>query len=268
MLAATILQEYVSSLVEKTSEAHVDKISFSLDIQPPGQPPITKDDTAQCESSEQFDVVLVCHSLYGNEAKIDLLQHACLFARNNGGIVIVVHRAAFINETSDTLQQANSDSLYICKYFDTKLSIPQHFSCRQRQIVEKYTKLLDVSKPIMSSKNSSLHQYTFSTGILMIERDLCIATKGSIDYESSRHRVKSISKTNVPYGVITPYTHIGVAAAVFYAYRHKLKVSVIGGGHSDHCHQNGVLSVDLVHLNRVVVNESEQTVMAGGGGKF
>jgi FAD/FMN-containing dehydrogenase len=69
-----------------------------------------------------------------------------------------------------------------------------------------------------------------------------------------------------PSAVIMPGTASDVQKCMRWAARHDQKVTVVGGGHSDHCVWDGALAIDLRHSLSTVQLLAESNLLVAGGG--
>ena len=210
---------------------------------------------------DPVDVVLLSHCLYGQSAKLSLLDHALRFLKTNG-VLLVVHR--WKGETLEAIAEhlISQDFLVRKKAWDTVISLNEA-TPSDRECIAAYTKMKAITSS--SRPNSVAH----TVGSVAIEKDCFLnADRKKSELATTRARVGFLAKQKVPFAVIRPHTPTGIAAAVQSVARREIRcsgISCVGGGHSANCLGQDALAIDLSLMNDIFVDVGNMCVTVGAG---
>jgi adenine phosphoribosyltransferase/phosphomevalonate kinase len=212
--------------------------------------------TSSTEVTLRANVVLLCHSLYGQADKLAIIQNAMRFVAKDG-LLIVFHRwepAGTLKNISNSL--LSDGILHELRCINVKFNASHLINPNVRTAVEKYIKQ---KLPPIGVENQMVRR---SMGLLAIEAHSCRLTM------QVPRQVSWIAKTknSQPFGVLAPKTVVGIQSCVHQTLFCGVPLSVIGGGHSGHCFRNGALALDLrPGWSTVFVDPTARLVHAGGG---
>lgn len=234
----------------------------------------TDADTIDCD--EKFDVILFCHSMYGMTPKEKFIKQA-LKKLVKGGIVVVFHRSGTlhldglvchrtVSFPTGVVSVKNND-----KELDRFASFAAGFGMQDVE-ADKATRVewrkvcralgrREESHPgdpdylLFSSPNilAAFTQHAITLPGLTAQMPLVEGDKSVKNREARLHCSASIVRP-------TQIRH--VQQCVQWALRHGVNLTVLGGGHSGHCLQPNVVSVDMGAFNQV------HTLGAGRQGIF
>ncbi|RSL64775.1 hypothetical protein CEP54_004609 [Fusarium duplospermum] len=214
----------------------------------------------------KFDLILFCHSMYGMTPKRDYIKQA-LEMLTEGGIIVVFHRgnldvgglvchktASFptgITRLPDELGVFDDFAPFIAGfYMHQALSLRHEWrkTCRAlgRQDGDH---VIFCSPEIMIAFNK--HAAALPKLMAMVPS---IKNKRVKNREASSHQ---------PAAIMRPRKIQHIQQCVEWAREHKVGLAVIGGGHSGHCLQPNVVSVDMSAFNRVNIMKGERGSHSG-----
>ncbi|KAK3046753.1 hypothetical protein LTR09_011778 [Extremus antarcticus] len=225
---------------------------------------------------EKFDVVLFCHSMYGMKPKEDFIRLAIglLVERMEGSMVVVFHR-------DDTVRFDGLVCHWTASYPAGVVRVPD-----DDEKLEKFASFITgftlrsvvASKAICASwrkvcrtlgarEPGHLNHLSFSSPHMMavftrhatalLELTARVPTMKAIGKMKSRE-----ARLRRPACVVKPTTIPHLQECVRWAVKYGLNLSVIGGGHSDHCIQNHVVAVDMSAFDRIHKLELENCTKA------
>ncbi|KAM0141012.1 hypothetical protein ACHAO1_002138 [Botrytis cinerea] len=270
IISATSLEDWISPCPESNSPfpclettPHIYRAPFVLEDE--GEKNIIATNASHDEQT--FDLILFCHSMYGMKQKERFTRKALemLVPNPESGRVVIFHRDQSLEldglaSYSTTVFPTGTVSLpdknealdafapfvvgYIKKDVEAvmALRIKWRETCRALACHdEKIPGCLFFSSP---QRMVSLTRHANALVDLVLQVPL--AKEGRIvkSWEARLHRPTSICR---------PTTVEHVRKCVQWALKHKLKLTVIGGGHSAHCLWPNVVSIDLEAFNRVHV---------------
>ncbi|THV46731.1 hypothetical protein BGAL_0364g00050 [Botrytis galanthina] len=275
LISATSLEDWISSCPESNSPFPC------LDTVPDinGAPFVLEDEennTIQTDASNDvkaFDLILFCHSMYGMKPKERFIRKALrmLVSSPESGKLVIFHRdhslelndlascytaifptAIFSVEDKDEAldaffpfvtgfvkQDAEVDMTLRIKWRETCRALAFHD--------EKLPGYLLFSSPqrmVSMTKDANALPYLVSQ--VPLAKDRIVKS-----WEARLHQ---------PTSILRPTTVEHVQQCIQWALKHKLKLTVIGGGHSAYCLWPNVVSLDMEAFNRVHIIRSSDSV--------
>ena len=230
--------------------------------------------TSTDTNDEKFDTVLFCHSMYGMKPKHRFIERALemLVERPQGGMVVVFHRDGTLHLDglvchrtasfpTGVVSVANDDEAldYFAPFvagfviqdvdMDKAIRVDWREVCRALGRREKAhpDQLLFSSPTLMVA----FTQHSTTLPELMAQVPLVKENKTVKNREARLHH---------PASIIRPTEVRHVQQCVRWALKHKVGLSVFGGGHSGHCLWPNVVSVDMGAFDQVHI------LMAGEDG--
>lgn len=83
---------------------------------------------------------------------------------------------------------------------------------------------------------------------------------GSTDYKKFLKELKNKDAgRNLPMGIFIPNNEDQVRIFAAWCYRERIKVSVVGGGHSEHCTNSSALVISMNEFNDITVCRNPYT---------
>ena len=216
-------------------------------------------------NDEKFDIILFCHSMYGMKPKHRFIKQALqmLIERPQGAMVVVFHRDGALqldglvchrtaSFPTGVVSVANSDEALDCFAplitgftmqnvdMDKTIRVDWREVCRAlgRQEKAHPDQLLFSSPTLMVA----FTQHSTTLPELMAEVPLVNGDKTVKNREARVHRPASIFRP-------TEVRH--VQQCVRWALKHRVGLTVFGGGHSGHCLWPNVVSVDMGAFDQV-----------------
>jgi hypothetical protein len=240
-------------------------------------------DVLQSEDTS-FDIILFCHSLYGLKPQSEYIKKAIsmLSDRSKDSLVVVFHREGVL-ELGDLVchQVVNhplgmvsvtdrDDALDNFAQFIAGCKAPDvnenHDVCTAwRQICREHG-LRNQAHPdvIMFSSPDAL--FTFNRGALALPELLDVVPQAPSDYVVKNREARVYR----PAAIVRPTSITHVQECVRWALRHKLSLTVIGGGHSGQCLRPNVVAVNMsafkeIYIWRDQTSTPNELVVAGAG---
>ncbi|KAI8715029.1 Phosphomevalonate kinase [Fusarium sp. LHS14.1] len=208
----------------------------------------------------KFDLILFCHSMYGIKLKRDYIKQA-LEMLTGRGIVAIFHRenlhfddlvchktASFPNGVTRVLNEDVALDYFapLIAGFDVRqvpsLRLKWYKICRALGRQEG-KHLLFSSPEIMIAFNKH------ATGLPKL-----MALVPSIKDKTVKNREANVYQ---PAAIMRPKNVQHVQQCVEWAREHKIGLAIVGGGHSGHCLQPCVVSVDMSFFNRLYILKGE-----------
>ncbi|KAI8182762.1 adenine phosphoribosyltransferase [Colletotrichum sp. SAR 10_86] len=225
----------------------------------------------------KFDVILFCHSMYGMHPKHEYLRAALdlLVDQVANSTVIVFHRngplhleglvpyqvATFpagivrVENTDDSLDRVTS---FIAGYVpDTKaIKLEWRQICRSLGRHAESHLIFAAPEVMMAFTRHSTALPDLTSRVPVADGEMQVKNR-----EARLHR---------PAAVIRPSTIQHVQECVLWALKHRMALTVVGGGHSGHCLWPNVVAIDMSAFNEVHVLTDAKVgglVVAGAGCK-
>lgn len=244
-------------------------------------------DLNEIRGDQKFDIILFCHSLYGMRPKRKFIDRALrkLTSGVDGGVVVLFHRdadlhlegfvcqrrATFPTGTVSVLNE--DDVLDHLTPFIAGFSTPEADSEDAVQI--KWRKVCRAMSDQGKARQSHLF---FSSPIVMMVFTPHAAALSELTAKVPLvpgNRVKNrVARRYQDTFVVRPKDLNQVQQCVRWSLKHHVSISIVGGGHSDHCLQPNVVSIDMGSFSSVEVLEAQTNehrnsalIVAGAGCK-
>jgi adenine phosphoribosyltransferase len=262
-LFATRLQEWLQTTSEREpplagleSPPNIYPARFSGDSKTDGN-----------TETDRFDVILFCHSMYGMNPKVKVIEHAIemLVEQSQHGIVVVFHRdgslqldglacyrtASFPKGAvcvADEDEELDRFTIFMAGFTlqDLKkyrfLRIAWQKLCRAMGRRDKaFPNELVFSAPdiMMAFTRNATAVSELTAQVPVLKEDRVLK-----NWEVFPHRPATIVKP-------TEIQHI--QQCVQWALKHRVGLTITGGGHSDHCQWSNVVSVDMGAFDKLQI---------------
>lgn len=238
----------------------------------------------------KYDVILFCHSMYGMKPKRKFIERALgmLAEQPEGGMVVVFHRdgtlhpdglvchrtASFpagvvsVVDDDDALDSfASFIAGFVMEDVDEAIRLVWRKACRAlgRREEAQAGHLLFSAPNVMAA----FTRHATALPELTAQMPLATGDKTVKNREARLHRSAAVVRP-------TEISH--VQACVQWALEHRVGLAIVGGGHSGHCLQPNVVSVDLGAFDKIHIlaagaddgdpsSDSGPLVVAGAGCK-
>ncbi|KFA70243.1 hypothetical protein S40285_08258 [Stachybotrys chlorohalonatus IBT 40285] len=217
------------------------------------------------KDEQKFDIILFCHSMYGMKPKRKFIEHALdmLVQQPQHGVVVVFHRDKNLHLDGLVCQR-------IASFPTGEIRIPindetlDHFT---RFIAGFVMQDRDVNKAIHVEWRNlchvlGRHDEAYPDHLIFSSPNIMLAftkqaTKLSelIVHVPLAHREMTVkswqARSHHPASVVRPTEVRHAQQCVLWALAHGLGLAIVGGGHSGHCIQPNVVSVDMSAFNQV-----------------
>ncbi|KAJ5185827.1 hypothetical protein N7491_006303 [Penicillium cf. griseofulvum] len=248
--------------------------------------------TSGCDNDEKFDIILFCHSMYGMNPKAKVIEEAIgmLIEQPEGGMVVVFHRendfyldglvchrtASF--PTGSVFVVDDDDELDRFASFVTGVLAEDVEA--DRAIRAEWRK---VCRTLARREEAHPNQLFFSSPAIMaaFTKDATALSEltTQVPLLNGNRLVKNReARLHHPASIVRPTDVKDVQQCVKWALKHKLSLSIIGGGHSGHCLWPNVVAVDMGAFDQIHIltagndregwcSSSDYLVIAGTGCK-
>ncbi|KAI1308512.1 phosphoribosyl transferase domain protein [Xylaria venustula] len=228
---------------------------------------------------KKHDVILFCHSMYGMKPHHKYITKALSMLRqqSEGSMIVVFHRKGGLDLTGLVCHQTVSFSAGVARVADDD-KVLDHFAsliagislqdepeaeevrmkwrkvcrrlahCEEEEDSEEYL-LFGAPEVMMVFTRHATALAELTAHAPLLEGELMIKTP-----KNGRH---------CPTAVIRPTEIQHIQHCVRWALKHKVGLTVIGGGHNAHCVQPSVVSIDMRTFNKVRIIESEKDEQDG-----
>ncbi|KAL2834805.1 hypothetical protein BJY01DRAFT_259391 [Aspergillus pseudoustus] len=238
------------------------------------QRPFVINNTTSGETPQSYDIILFCHSMYGLKPRDSYIKHALTLLAAKG-MVVVFHRedslrldglvchqtASFPTGTvhvPETDGALDAFTPFIAGFVLSDIEADQALRAEWREICRAlahrnhaYPQHLLFSAPdvmvIFTQHATSLPGLAFQVPITERER---VVVK-------NRH-----ARVQNPAAIAKPRDIRHVQLCVEWALEHRGTLSILGGGHGDHCLQSNVVAVDMHAFKKIRVY-GDNTNVAG-----
>lgn len=218
-------------------------------------------------TSEKYDVILFCHSMYGLKPKAKFIERALemLVEQPEGGMVAVFHRDEQLD--FDRLvchRTASFPTGEICvpnddNALDSFASFIAGFALRDEATrVEWRTVCRTLSRCaeaqpnhlFFSSPNLMVAFSKHSTALHELTAQVPLSDKGMLvkNREARLHH---------PASIVRPTEIWQVQHCIQWALQHKTSLTVFGGGHSGHCLWSHIVAVDMSAFDKIYICQAE-----------
>lgn len=212
---------------------------------------------AETSDEEKFDVILFCHSLYGNNPKHSYVMRALslLAEQPAAGLVVVFHRdgslkldglachrtASFPDSVTRVL---NDDS--VLESFSTFVAGCAIHESRAALVAER----VKTCRNLATYDESYPHHLIFSSPELMVAfTNQATAVEELIDQlplATSNRTVKNRrAQRHEPASIVRPQNIGQLQHCVRWAIKNRTSLTIVGGGHSGHCFWRNVTAIDM-----------------------
>ncbi|KAF1968122.1 hypothetical protein BU23DRAFT_541703 [Bimuria novae-zelandiae CBS 107.79] len=237
-------------------------------------------------SSQKFDIILFCHSMYGMNPKRKFIEKALemLVDSPAQGLVVVFHRDGCLNLDGLVCHRTASFPAATVSVLDDNetldrftLFITGH--TMKDAVTDELTraKWRETCRALGSRKNEHSQRLEFSTPTIMavFTRNATALSKlkATVPRLVEKETVKSReARVHQPAAIFKPTDIAQVQECVQWALKHDTGLTVIGGGHSGHCLWSGVVAVDMDAFDQInIVTDTSETqsslLIAGSGCK-
>ncbi|TGO43870.1 hypothetical protein BOTNAR_1136g00010 [Botryotinia narcissicola] len=231
-------------------------------------------ETDPSNDGQTFDLILFCHSMYGMKPKEKFVKKALnmLVSSPESGKLVIFHRdqcfelAGLISDhtaifptgtvsVADRNDVLDAFSPFVAGFIkqhvevDMALRIKWRETCRALSYHDKKLPgYLLFSSP---QRMLSLTRHANALVDLVLQVPLAKEDRVVKSWEARLHR---------PTSIFRPTTVKHVQQCIQWAVKHKLKLTIIGGGHSAHCLWTDTVSLDMEAFDRVHVITSNNDV--------
>ncbi|RFU80835.1 phosphoribosyl transferase domain [Trichoderma arundinaceum] len=217
------------------------------------------------DSSERFDVILFCHSMYGMKPKHKFIQRALemLVEQPKDGMVVVFHRDGNLHFDGLTCHRTASFPTGVIQVADYD-EILDSFAAF---VVGFAMKDADADKTLRAEwrkvcRALGRHEKAHPKHLLFSVPDIMVAftqhatmlpeLMAQVPFVNGDMAVKNReARLHRPASVIKPTEIQHVQQCVRWALKHGVGLTVVGGGHSGHCLRPNVVAVDMSAFNQL-----------------
>lgn len=219
------------------------------------------------DDHEKYDIILFCHSMYGMKPKHRFIERALelLVGRPQGGIVAVFHRDGALHLDGLVCHRTasfptgfvgvkNDDEVldcfapFVAGFVMQDTDVDKAVRVEWRKVCRALCRREEAhpDQLLFSSPNvmTVFTQYAISLPELTAQVPV---VKGDTMVKNREARLRR------PASIIRPTEVRHVQQCVRWALKHKVGLTVIGGGHSGHCLWPGVVSIDMGAFDQVSI---------------
>ncbi|CAG8214626.1 unnamed protein product [Penicillium olsonii] len=225
----------------------------------------------ESSNGEKFDIILFCHSMYSMRPKASFIEQAMkmLHERRGGGLVVVFHRdgtfrldglvchrtssfptgAVCVTDNDDELDQF---AAFIAGFLEADVEAGGGLQAEWRK----------TCRALGSRKKTSPNQLFFQSPSFMIAFN-----KNATALPELLAQVPSLKGDRLiknreallrhPASLLRPTDVQQLQECVQWALKHRLSLSVVGGGHSGHCLWSNVVGVDMSAFDQIHILPAE-----------
>ncbi|KAI4618841.1 hypothetical protein J4E83_005792 [Alternaria metachromatica] len=231
-------------------------------------------DTPSGADIEKYDIVLFCHSMYGMKPQDSFIKHALNMLLDDG-IVAVFRREGIFHIDGLACHHSASyptgfvgvadkdDALYIFASFVAGFTMQD--TDEDNAVLANWRKLC---RDLAHRDDGHPSTLLFSAPEVML-----VFNHHADKVEELEMRVGPMLEENPvknqqarlqrPAAIVRPDTIEKVQDCVQWALKHGLGLTVVGGGHSAHCHRSNVVAIDMsafdsLHVLKKVGDEEDQ----------
>ncbi|KAL2062514.1 hypothetical protein VTL71DRAFT_6780 [Oculimacula yallundae] len=241
--------------------------NFNLDLN-------TEHDIA--DDKEKFDLVLLCHSLYGMGIKRKVIEKSLemVVGQPEGGLVVVFHRSDSLDfeglvchqttsyPTGTARVQNDDEALDNIASFVAGSAVDGPDSKAVRMEWRKVCH--DIGK--VDEENSGFLSFSSPNIMVAFTKHATALPKllAQVPLVNGNFAVKNReARIHRPACVVGPKTIRHVQECVQWALTHKAGLTVIGGGHSGHCVAPNVVCVDMSAFNKIHIVKHPNKIETG-----
>ncbi|KAL1798134.1 hypothetical protein ACET3X_002171 [Alternaria dauci] len=235
------------------------------------QAPFEVDDdntTVEDDGIEKYDIILFCHSMYGMKPQRKFIERAIRMLVD-GGLVAVFHREDAVHidglachhsashPTGVIGVQENDDALDSFASFITGFTM--HDVNENNAVQAIWRKLC---RALARREDAHPNTLLFSAPEIMLAFNQHANTVPELTIDVLPVLEQKIVKNKEarsqrPATIVRPAYINDVQACVWWALKHGLGLTVVGGGHSAQCLRTGVVAIDMSAFDRVHVLAGE-----------
>lgn len=268
-LLAARLEEWLCPTSKTTSLFPFPCLERSPDIHrsPFGLEDMIGSGTNSSDDERKYDIILFCHSMYGMKPKNLFIEQALnmLIERPRGGMVVVFHRGTALHLDGLVCHRTASFPTGVLRVTDND-EILDHFASfvagfvMQDVFIDSITRSEwrkvcralgrhEVAHPgylSFSSPNVMMAFTQHATALPELTAHMPLA-RGDETVKNREARLQP------PAARIRPTEVRHVQECVRWALKHRVSLTVVGGGHSGHCLWPNIVAVDMGAFNQVHV---------------
>ena len=221
--------------------------------------------TGMSDGDEKVDVILFCHSMYGMKPKHKFIERALemLVERPEGGMVVVFHRDGTLDLNGLTCHRTASFPTGVSRVADND----EVLDCFAPFVAGFVMQDVDIDKAIRVEwrkvcralgRREEVHpeHLLFSSPNVMVAFTQHATTlpelTAQVPLMKGNNTVKNReARLHHPASIIRPTEVRHVQQCVRWALKHKVGLTVVGGGHSGHCLWPNVVSIDMGAFDQV-----------------
>lgn len=225
-------------------------------------------DKSVADGDQKFDVVLFCHSLYGMREENQVIRRALemLSKKGNDEMVVVFHRTDALHLEGLVCQQTinypyghllvpdQDDVLDGFAAFMTGF-VPQQTGpenpaqARRREVCRALSGREKESpgRLFLSYPNTMMKFTKNAIELPKLTEKVPLVHDRAIDNREARRHTTAF--------IVRPNTISQIQQCIHWALEHQFSLNVISGGHSDHCLQPNVVSIDMAAFDEIHVPE-------------
>ncbi|EEU34844.1 uncharacterized protein NECHADRAFT_98112 [Fusarium vanettenii 77-13-4] len=215
-----------------------------------------KDSGGSNDGISSFDIILFCHSIYRMKPKRSFIEQALemLVKEPEDGIVVVFHRAGVIRVANDN-DILDCFSPFIAGFLMKDTELDRAVRVKWREICRTLGRCEETSPDhlLFSSPNIMVAFTRHATTLEELTAHILLL-EGVKVVKNQQARLYHPALT------LRPLQIRHIQQCVEWALRHKVKLTVIGGGHSGHCLWPNVVSIDMGAFDQIYI------LAAGGEG--
>ncbi|XMA19258.1 hypothetical protein WAI453_012049 [Rhynchosporium graminicola] len=230
------------------------------------------------DNDRKYDLVILCHSMYGMKKKRQIIERSLglLGEQPEGGLVVVFHRSESLDFEQLVFHQTAFFPTGISKVADDDETLDKFasfvagFTVQEAdQYGDLRTDWRETCRNIGHRKTSLSKFVSFSSPNIMVAftRHAMALPEllAQVPMVSGDFTVKSReARTHRPACVMGPKNIRQVQDCVQWAIKHKLGLTVIGGGHSGHCILPNIVCVDMSAFDKICIVEEPSENLACG----
>ena len=231
-------------------------------------------------NDEKFDIILFCHSMYGMKPKHRFIKDALemLVERPQGGMVVMFHRDGALHLDGLVCHRSASFPTGVVSVANNDEAL----DCFAPLIAGFTMQDVDMDKAIRADwrevcRALGRHEKAYPDQLLFSSPTLMVAftqhstslpeLMAQVPLENGDKMVKNReARLHCPASIIRPTEVRHVQQCVRWALKHRVGLTVFGGGHSGHCLWPNVVSVDMGAFDQVHIVMAREDGGGSGSG--
>ncbi|KAK2033787.1 hypothetical protein LX32DRAFT_724943 [Colletotrichum zoysiae] len=227
--------------------------------------------TSTSDGDDGFNVILFCHSMYGMKPKRKFIEKVLkmLVHQPEVGIAVVFHRAGMLHFDGLVCHQTASFPTSVVRVADDDETLERFasfvagFTMQDTDVQNEWRKVCRA----LGRRGEGSHQ-----GHLLFSAPSIMATftRHSTTLPELEAHVPAVkgNKTvknreahlNRPASIVRPTEIRQVQQCVQWALKHRVSLTIVGGGHSGHCLWPNVVSVDMAAFDQIHILKTAEGV--------